>query len=501
VTGPVEAEAGSIGTGAIEPAPVRIRLAVAAIAGVALALGFAHLQRRSLWQDEAFTWSTVDRDFPAFLTVVAGHEGYQILHSLIEWPTNRISSTVDGLRAPSVLAFAAAVPAVWLAGRRLFDERTGLLAALLFSLNGFALAYAQEARGYMLATALCAYSGASLAHYVLAPRGRSRAMWIACSVLTIYAHGFAVLGIGAQIAALWFLPASKRRDLHWIRDGLLIALLAAPAILAPLAQISNGEIGFIAKPGLNEMRGLVWSMAGRTVSSVPALGLGVLVAIAVALSAGRRELHSIDTFRFALPILWMIVPPFVLMAVSYAHPIWLERYAVWSVVAVVILAAFGLTRLGGGNAVIVAAIALLTVGLAVRGVTKWYREPPYQDYHSAMGELAPRLRAGDAVIFSPDEVRLPSEFYLRSAVDLQSLTPVFPTQSWGEFKTGDEHIDPVGQTVIDRVIARRYARLWVVSYSSPGVIVPKLNELRVAYRVVSDREYRGIVEVTLLEAR
>src|SRR5256885_1413097 len=109
----------------------------------------------------------------------------------------------DGLRAPSVLAFAAAVPAVWLAGRRLFDERTGLLAALLFSLNGFALAYAQEARGYMLATALCAYSGASLAHYVLAPRGRSRAMWIACSVLTIYAHGFAVLGIGAQIAALW----------------------------------------------------------------------------------------------------------------------------------------------------------------------------------------------------------------------------------------------------------------------------------------------------------
>ena len=55
-----------------------------------------------------------------------------------------------------MLAFGAAVPAVWLAGRRLFDERTGLFAALLFTLNGFALEYAQEARGYMLATALCA---------------------------------------------------------------------------------------------------------------------------------------------------------------------------------------------------------------------------------------------------------------------------------------------------------------------------------------------------------
>ncbi|HEY5012393.1 MAG TPA: hypothetical protein VIK61_06760, partial [Acidimicrobiia bacterium] len=78
---------------------------------------------------------------------------------------------------------------------------------------------------------------------------------------------------------------------------------------------------------------------------------------------------------------------------------------------------------------------------------------------------------------------------------------VFPSQPWGRFKTGDEHIEPVDQATIDRVIARRYPRLWVVSYGSAGVIVPRVNELRVAYRVVSDREYQGIVEVVLLVAR
>ena len=171
-----------------------VTVVVAALTGLALFLGFAHLQRRSLWQDEAFTWSTVDRGFPALVSVLVRHEGYQILHSLIEWPTNRISSTVDALRTPSVLAFAAAVPAVWLAGRRLFDERTGLLAALLFTLNGFALQYAQEARGYMLAAAFCAYAGALLVGYVLAPRRWTRVGWIACSALAIYAHGFAALG-------------------------------------------------------------------------------------------------------------------------------------------------------------------------------------------------------------------------------------------------------------------------------------------------------------------
>ena len=336
---------------------------------------------------------------------------------------------------------------------------------------------------------------------MLAPRRWSRAAWIACSALTIYAHGFAVLAIGGQVAALWFLPAERRRELRWIRDGFLIALLAAPAILAPVGQISNGEIGFISKPGLNEMRGLVWSMAGRTVTAVPAIGLGVLVALVAGVRAGRRNLHSIDAFRFALPILWMIVPSLVLMSVSYAHPIWLDRYVLWSVSAVVILAAYGLMRLTREH----------DHHRCRRCDQRRTRVARHREVVSRASESglplgdgaarAARLRAGDAIIFSPDEVRLPSEFYLRTAIDLDELLPVFPSQDWGHFKTGDEHIDHVDQRVIERVIAKRYPRLWVVSYASPGVIVPRVNQLRVAYRVVSDREYQGIVDVTLLVAR
>jgi len=478
-----------------------VALAVAGLTLAALGLGFLRLQRRSFWQDEAFTWSTVDRGFPSLLKVIAHREGYQILHSLLEWPTNRISSTVDGLRAPSALAFAATVAAVWLVGRRLFDERAGLLAALLFTLNGFALEYAQEARGYMLATALCAWSGAFLAAHVLAPRRWSRIGWIACGVLAIYAHGFAVLGVGAQVLSMWFLPAEKRRALHWIRDGLLIALLAAPAIVAPVAQINSGEIGFISKPGLNEIRGLAWSMSGRTVTAVPAIGLGIVVAFVVAAPLVRRNLHSDDAFRFALPTLWMAVPPFVLMAISYAHPIWLERYALWSVVGVIVLAAFGLTRVGGGRSLLTAVVVAAAIALSARGVTKWYSTPPNQDYHSAMSQLAPRLRPGDAIVFSPDEARLPSEFYLRKSFPLRELTPVFPSPPWGEFKTGDEKIVSISQSTVDRLLAHPTRRVWFVTCTQPAVNAARINELLARYRVVSDREYGGPVEVLLLEPR
>jgi mannosyltransferase len=483
------------------PASARVRVAVLACTGLALAVGFAHLQRRSLGHEEGYTWSTVDRGFPALISVLARAEGYQILHSLIEWPVNRISSTIDALRTPSVLAFGAAVPAIWLAGRRLFDERTGLLAALLFALNGFALQYAQQARGYMLATMLCAYSAALLAQYVFAPRRWSRVAWIVVSALAIYAHGFAVLAIASQVAALWFLAAPRRRELRWIRSGLLIALCAAPALLAPVLQVNGGEFGFSAKPGIAELRDLVWDMAGRTSSAVPVIGFGVVIALVAAVKVLRRSLHSDDAFRFAMPFLWMIVPSFVLFAGSYLHPIWLDRYVLWSVGAVVLMAAYGLTRIVPKQPAVVALVFVVAAGLAARGVIKWYSEAPYQDYHSAMTELAARARPGDAIMFSPDEARLPATFYLRNLVDLDHLTPVYPDQPWGKFKTGDQKVKPVTQAAIERALAHPYRRLWIVADAEPGVIPTHVNELRAGYNLVSDRFYTGPLEVVLLVPR
>jgi mannosyltransferase len=485
--------------GGAGPASSGVRLAVVACTGVALALGLFDLQRRSFWQDEAFTWSTVDRSFPALLSVMMRHEGYQILHAVIEWPTNRISSTVTGLRMPSVLAFAAAVPAVWLTGRRLFDERTGVIAAFLFAINGSVLSYAQEARSYMLATMLAAYAGALLAQYVMAPRRWTRGAWITFSVLTIYAHGFAVLAIVAQILALWFLPESRRRELHWIRDGVLIAALAAPAILAPIFQINSGETSFITRPGVHAIGVFVWFIAGRTATAIPAYGVGVVVATVAATAVWRRQLHSVDAFRYALLLLWAVLPAFVVMATSIVRPIWIDRYALWSAGALVVLVAHGLTRVAHGRALGV--VVLVTALLSVRGVVDWYRAPPYEDYRSAMGQLSVRLQPRDALIFSPDEVRIPAEFYLRRDTRRLDLIPLFPEQPWGQFKTGQQRVVPFTERTISLADPNRYPRIWLVAFDVRTTLKSQMADLNHRYRVTSDHEYQGGVEVLLLQAR
>lgn len=474
-------------------------LAVAGCTGIALLLGLLHLQRRSLWQDEGFTWSTVDRSFPALLSVMIRHEGFSMLHTLVEWPTNRVSSTLAGLRMPSVLAFAAAVPAVWLAGRRLFDERTGVIAALLFAINGSLLSYAQEARGYMLATMLAAYAGAFLAQYVLAPRRWSRIAWITFSVLTIYAHGFAVLAIAAQILALWFLPADRRRALHWFRDGALIAVIAAPALLAPIYQINSGEIVFIKRPGVHAIGVFGWFISGRTVTAVPACAIGMAIALVVAYGVWRKSIHSLDAFRFALPFLWLVLPAFVLMTVSFIHPLWVDRYVLWSADAFVILVAYGLSRIANGRALV--AIVLVTAALGFRGVVSWYRVPAYEDYRTATDQLSKQLHPGDAVIFSPDEVRIPAEFYLREETEKLDLVPLFPPDPWRQFKTGEQKVVDFDERTIARADPKRYPRLWLIAFRVDKELKPGISELKRGYRVVSRKKYQGGIEVLLLQAR
>jgi mannosyltransferase len=59
------------------------------------------------------------------------------------------------LRLPSALFAAAAVPLVYALGTELRDRRTGLVAALLVTVNATCILYAQTARSYSMFVALC----------------------------------------------------------------------------------------------------------------------------------------------------------------------------------------------------------------------------------------------------------------------------------------------------------------------------------------------------------
>jgi hypothetical protein len=110
-------------------------------------------------------------------------------------------------------------------------------------------------------------------------------------------------------------------------------------------------------------------------------------------------------------------------------------------------------------------------------------------------------RPGDAILFAPDAVRIPSEFYLRDRPGGFTMTSVFPPEPWGGFDTGDERLAWPNPQAIDRVLRTGYARVWIVAHPSANLRRPPLDRLLGRYRVASDHVYTGPVEVLLLTDR
>ncbi len=498
-----------------EAAPsARSRPARAVVAAVALetllalVVGVAYLGERGIWLDEAFTWSTVDRPFPDLLRLLVTREGFQILHSLMLWPLNQISSSPEMLRLPSALAFAAAVPAVWLAGRRLFDERAGLCAGLLLSVNGLAIYYAQEARSYTLTMMLCAYAAAFLAGEVTEPTRTGRWLWMAASVLAVYAHGHAVLAIGAQLGSLLLLPAGPRRR-RLISGAVRIGLLAAPAAVLPVLHAARADGGaWLERPSIATIKELIWLDSGRTRAALPVYALGGALALFAAIGTWRRAGRSYEAWRYALLIAWLFVPVVVALGVSVLDPMWHYRYSIPGLGALVILVGFGVTRLD--RRVTAAIVIVVLVAHGARVTRHWaggetvVAADAWDDFEEIVDEVDRDLQAGDGVVFLTERARFPFEYAAQGTHIADKAVPLYPPAPWGEYRTGDQPPDASmpDDAQAEELLSSGPSRVWIVeAHHERGIADAYVNRLLPAYRVESHVWFAGLEELRLLVRR
>src|SRR5579862_6322615 len=108
----------------------------------------------SLWIDEGASVTFAALPWRPFVKVLWGYQGnmafyYSLMH---EWIHLGDSEFV--VRSLSVLFGILAIPAIYILGARLFDRRTGLIAAVLLSVHSFHIHWSQEARAYSLTVLL-----------------------------------------------------------------------------------------------------------------------------------------------------------------------------------------------------------------------------------------------------------------------------------------------------------------------------------------------------------
>ena len=340
-------------------------LIVAVPAAVSLVLGGYQIGGPSLWRDEAYTKDAIARPFGQIFVLLghqdAVHGAYYLLMHVV---AAVLGTSAAALRFPSLCAMVIATGFVAATGRRAaalalapdagrngrgldVPALTGLFSGLLFATAPYMTYYAQMARSYAIETMF-----AVIASYLLLrawPDGRWR-WWLGYAaavaltglfnifgLLIVVAHGITLLLTDARGQTT---PGRRigRIPLRWLAACGVAAIVLGP--LLGLASRQQGQIAWLHRPTLNAMERLLTNLAGSRPLIVPfaLLALGGLLAAWLA-----DHWRPLNPAAIALP--WLVVPPFVLVAVSFVKPVYYVRYIEFCLPALAILAGAGLTGL------------------------------------------------------------------------------------------------------------------------------------------------------------
>jgi mannosyltransferase len=366
-----------------------------------LVLGFYQVGRPELWRDELASWSFASRPVTELITA-AHHTGatqlayYLVLHA---WMA-AFGDSAFAMRAPSVLAMAAAAACVALVGRRLAGPRAGLIAGLVFALVPSVSRFAQEIRFYAFAVLAAMLATLLLLRALDRPSAPRWLGYAASLALVGYVDLVALSVVAGHIAGAvlrcWY--DRDRRKLWFLAAVAGGTAACVPVMLAGTAQARN-QIAWIARPGLDLTD---FAFFGRNLFYSTSVAAALIVVAILAWAVAWRE----AAFMTALAIgpvaaVWLISQG----SYSYFFP----RYLLFTVGAWALLAGIGLSRLDARIAASAGLIlAVLGAGnqqvIRETGAHSWPTYPvglggDYLDYAAAAAYLAHRARPGDGVIY------------------------------------------------------------------------------------------------------
>lgn len=402
------------------PTPNRLPVAVAVGATVlALGLGLWRLGRRSFWYDEAFTVGIVDRPFGDVLWRITHWEVNQSPYYLLFTGWFRLGDSDAFLRFLSVLFAVAAVPAIFLLGRRIADARVGAVAAVLLALHPLAVQWGQQLRAYSMVLFGVIVATILLLRAVERPEDPRRAiLYAVVAAVTIYTQFFALLVVLAHLGWVALLRPVPRR--------VVAASVAAIGVLILplgwyLATYSGDPLAWVAD-ATDNLGAVARGLTGGHLDNVAVYGAAVAVGGSMLwwhLRDGEDDPRTLPHWKGVLPVLWLTVPVVVTLVVSFTvKPLLETRFLIVVVPALVLVAAYGLCRVPWRSVAVALGLALV-VG-SVHGLHTWYTAPSLEDWRAAVpvaltetgddGELVlePRLSLFAVRHYRPDgaEMRL-----------------------------------------------------------------------------------------------
>ncbi len=427
------------------------------ILGILILLAFGRgiwaLGSKSLWWDESLSLYRAEKSLAfvlsnqIILTDTVNRsvtiDNHPPLYFVLLWLAVRLFGHSEfALRFPSLFAVVLIVPLLYATGRRLVDERVGLVAAALGALSPMYLWYGQEARMYALLTFLSLLSFYCFIRAFFQPSGpvtfHRQGRWIGGSIVasacTVFTHYLGSLLIAFQLLglAMLFLQQRVRRRALMATMAALIGVALASLIYAIVAlPHATSRAGFRFIPLLELARDLLNSFSlglSVNVADWPVLLID-LVFLSFLILGFIRLIRpgSPATWRQAGWLLtgYLLIPAVIVYVISYVQPAYMNsRHLIPITPPFYLLVAAGLIgRKQGarGRRQLFAVGCLLLAALAMAGgivysTCNYFRNPAYdKDHHREWGAyLREHVRPGDVVVVDPPHIAQLYQYYADS---------------------------------------------------------------------------------------
>ena len=360
-----------------------LALDVVLVSAVALVLGLIRLGTPSLWVDEAFTAQAVRENL--FNPIDQYHWLYYA--ALKPWSVFAGSSEW-ALRMPSVLAAMLACSLLVVLARRLFERRVALVSGLFLATSPFLVKWSQQARAYSFV--LAAGILATLMLLRALERG-SRAAW------AVYGLAFSLVFALQPVSAFVLLPAhgvlvARHRGSvlpHGLVAPCILVVLGLPWAFARAKQTPLQD--WLPRPTV--------AVASKTLLEVSGVaGLGLVLAIVGLLVLRRTAQAQVGVWLGT----WAFAPFALAFVVSFAKPIYLDRYLITAAPAFAVLAAVAVFGLGRRGGTVVACLALVATGA---GLGRWYSngEPGWrgEGWRQAVRAVEERRSDAESIVVVP----------------------------------------------------------------------------------------------------
>jgi hypothetical protein len=440
-----------------------VSLSLLALATAALGIG-----SKSLWFDEGYSAELARQSGGKWWRLVWEQEAGSILHALLLKPWAAVSDGDAWLRFLSVPFSVGQVVLTFLLARR-FVVRPAWVVVLALAVNGTYVQYAQEARGYAMASFLVLAATLAFLRAVESPTTGRLGLYVALAALCPLSHVFTAPFIVVHGVVLVVFATRRQLVARWAGAGAAVGVAWAGFALIVLAVGSPD-----ARPG-DSVPDRVTSLAhvprqflapdrilGWTLMVGAALWIGRLVAVAIAERRSEAALvTAVPPLMVGLPLVVALLAPQIDLSTS--------RYFVPILPFLLMMATGGIGWLGewrqGATWLIPLGLALV-VAMSGSGLVRWHVDAEKMDARTWTALLADRIQESDRVVFDDVFARIVTEHYVNQGdLDLTRATSVRPDEPFGEYFWNPVR-DEVGECLLDTLDIRREVshpgRTWII---------------------------------------